>query len=49
MSWPHLRRRVPFKKVGDLFNIVIDDSFYDSLFGLKDAKEVKAPSTVLMF
>ena len=34
------------KTVGDFMKILTDTSFYDDRFGLKDAKEVKAPTGV---
>lgn len=37
------------KLVGGLVWFVTDGSFYDDQFGLKDAQEVQAPSTVLLF
>ena len=36
------------KTVGDFIKILTDSSFYDDNFGLKDAKEVKAPNAVLI-
>lgn len=44
-----LRREGVIKTVGGLMNFLTDKSFYDKQFGLKDAKEVKAPSDVLMY
>jgi CRISPR/Cas system-associated endonuclease/helicase Cas3 len=44
-----LEKEGAIRRVGDFFHYVIDDSFYDLLFGLKDAKEVKAPAAVLIF
>jgi len=35
--------------VGDIIKFVNDPSFYDLRFGLKDAKEVKAPTEILLF
>ncbi|MDF9408147.1 CRISPR-associated helicase Cas3' [Pelotomaculum isophthalicicum JI] len=37
------------KTVGDFMKFVTDRSYYDRRFGLKDAKEVKAPGEVLIF
>lgn len=37
------------KSVGDFLKFVTDSSFYDTRFGLKDAKEVKAPFDILLF
>jgi hypothetical protein len=37
------------KTVGEFMKVLSDPSFYDSRFGLKDAKEVKAPDDVLIF
>jgi len=37
------------KVVGDFMRFISDLSFYDPRFGLKDAKEVTAPSEVLLF
>ena len=34
------------KTVGDFMKILTDTSFYDDRFGLKDAKEVRAPTGV---
>ncbi|WP_211289763.1 hypothetical protein SPSIL_016540 [Sporomusa silvacetica DSM 10669] len=44
-----LRQAGVIKTVGEFMNFLIDLSFYDERFGLKDAKEVKAPTEVLMF
>jgi hypothetical protein len=37
------------RQVGNFFKFITDSSFYDQRFGLKDAKEAKAPTDVLMF
>jgi len=37
------------KSVGDVIKFVTDSSFYDSRYGLKDAKEVKASTGVMIF
>lgn len=37
------------RPAGDLINFVTDTSFYSPRFGLKEAKEVKAPEGILMF
>ncbi len=37
------------KSVGDVIKFVTDSSFYDSRYGLKDAKEVKAPTDVMIY
>ena len=37
------------KTVGEYMKVLSDPSFYDARFGLKDAKEVKAPDDVLIF
>ncbi|MDU4959123.1 MAG: CRISPR-associated helicase Cas3' [Sporomusaceae bacterium] len=37
------------KQAGGIFNFLIDSDYYDPLFGLREAKEVKAPSTVLLW
>lgn len=44
-----LEKERAIKQVGEFFKFVTDRSFYDSHFGLKDAKDVKAPNDVLMF
>lgn len=44
-----LEKEGAIRQVGDFFKFVIDRSFYDSRFGLKDAKDIKAPTDVLMF
>ncbi|WP_425059680.1 hypothetical protein SCACP_02770 [Sporomusa carbonis] len=37
------------KSIGGFMNFLSDRSFYDRQFGLKDAKEVKAPTEVLLY
>jgi CRISPR-associated helicase Cas3/CRISPR-associated endonuclease Cas3-HD len=37
------------KTIGEYMKVLSDPSFYDDRFGLKDAKEVKAPNDVLIF
>jgi CRISPR-associated helicase Cas3/CRISPR-associated endonuclease Cas3-HD len=37
------------KSVGDIIKFVTDSSFYDSRYGLKDAKEVKASTDVMIY
>jgi len=37
------------EQIGEVFKFITDGEFYDQRFGLKDAKEVKAPTEVLMF
>jgi len=44
-----LEKEGAIKSVGDIMKFVTDRSFYDLRCGLKDAKEVKAPTEVLMF
>lgn len=44
-----LEKEGVIRNVGNCFKFVIDSSFYDDRFGLKDAKEVTAPCEVLMF
>jgi len=44
-----LERAGVVKTIGDYMKMLTDRSFYDDRFGLKDAKEVTAPTEVLMF
>jgi CRISPR-associated helicase Cas3/CRISPR-associated endonuclease Cas3-HD len=44
-----LEKEKVVKSVGDVIKFVTDSSFYDSHYGLKDAKEVKAPDGVMIF
>lgn len=44
-----LEKEKVVKSVGDVMKFVMDPSFYDSHYGLKDAKEVKAPTEVYLF
>jgi hypothetical protein len=44
-----LQKEKVVKSVGDIIKFVTDPSFYDSRYGLKDAKEVKAPEGVMIF
>lgn len=44
-----LEKAGAIQTVGDFMKFLTDRSFYDKKFGLKDAKEVKAPTDVLMF
>lgn len=43
------QREGAVRKVGDYLYFVDDYNYYDDRFGLKDAKEVKAPKDVLIF
>lgn len=44
-----LEKEGAVRQVGDFFKFLIDRSFYDWKYGLKDAKEVKAPTETLIF
>ncbi|MFX4262330.1 CRISPR-associated helicase Cas3' [Pelotomaculum propionicicum] len=44
-----LEKEKVIKTVGDFMKFVTDRDYYDRRFGLKDAKEVKAPTEVLLF
>ncbi|MFA4886269.1 MAG: CRISPR-associated helicase Cas3' [Desulfotomaculaceae bacterium] len=44
-----LEKERVIKTVGDFMKFVTDRDYYDGRFGLKDAKEVKAPAEVLIF
>jgi CRISPR-associated helicase Cas3/CRISPR-associated endonuclease Cas3-HD len=44
-----LQKEKVVKSVGDIIKFVTDSSFYDSRYGLKDAKEVNAPDGVMIF
>lgn len=44
-----LQKEKVLKSVGDVIKFVTDSSFYDSRYGLKDAKEVKAPTDVMIY
>ncbi|WP_215829111.1 CRISPR-associated helicase Cas3' [Pelorhabdus rhamnosifermentans] len=44
-----LEKEGVIKSIGDFIKIMTDPSFYDSKFGLKDAKEVTVSTDILMF
>ncbi len=44
-----LQKEKVVKSVGDIIKFVTDSSFYDSRYGLKDAKEVKAPEGIMIY
>lgn len=44
-----LQKTGAIRQIGDFLQFVIDSSFYDKQFGLKDAKEVQAPQDILIW